>query len=196
MTDVHSQKTDVKINEPLLLNFTDSLELGNNKKALQEADRFLKKSPEITCARALKALALLRIGREDDAENLIDQIADEKPYDGPTLQVMTIFYTGQEQCKLLTFPCPVIFIIFVLLFTIKIVEKICKIYKNASERSPGNEDLLSHLFMSYVKVNDYQSQQTVALQLYKLKPKNPYYFWAIMSIVLKVSKYRRMQRIK
>lgn len=39
--------------------------------------------------------------------------------------------------------------------------------------------------MSHVRVNDFQSQQTVALQLYKLKPKNPYYFWAVMSVVLK-----------
>ena len=38
--------------------------------------------------------------------------------------------------------------------------------------------------MSHVRVNDYKSQQVVALQLYKAKPKNPYYFWAVMSIVL------------
>lgn len=38
--------------------------------------------------------------------------------------------------------------------------------------------------MAHVRVNDYKSQQTVALQLYKAKAKNPYYFWAVMSIVL------------
>lgn len=52
--------------------------------------------------------------------------------------------------------------------------------------APGNEEILSQLFMAYVRVKDFQSQQVVALQLYKLKPKNPYYFWAVMSIVLKV----------
>lgn len=38
--------------------------------------------------------------------------------------------------------------------------------------------------MAYVRISDYKSQQTVALQLYKAKPKNPYYFWAVMSVVL------------
>lgn len=39
--------------------------------------------------------------------------------------------------------------------------------------------------MAYVRLNNFQSQQKVALQLYKLKSKNPYYCWAVMSCVLK-----------
>lgn len=65
------------------------------------------------------------------------------------------------------------------------VDKICTLYSNAAKQNPGCEDILSHLFMSYVRVNDFESQQRVANQLYKLKPKNPYYFWAVMSVVLK-----------
>lgn len=65
------------------------------------------------------------------------------------------------------------------------VDKICDLYGNAARAVPGNEELLSHLFMAHVRVNNYSAQQTVALQLYKLNPKNPYYFWAVMSIVLK-----------
>jgi N-terminal acetyltransferase B complex non-catalytic subunit len=42
--------------------------------------------------------------------------------------------------------------------------------------------------MAHVRVSDFKSQQTVALQLYKAKPKNPYYFWAVMSIVLQALK--------
>lgn len=61
------------------------------------------------------------------------------------------------------------------------------LYSNAAKQSPGCEDILSHLFISYVRVNDFASQQLVAMQLYKLKPKNPYYFWAVMSVVLKVN---------
>lgn len=58
------------------------------------------------------------------------------------------------------------------------------IYHNAAKKQPGNDEILSQLFMSHVRVNDFKSQQTVALQLYKAKPKNPYYFWAVMSVVL------------
>lgn len=59
-------------------------------------------------------------------------------------------------------------------------------YAEAVKQIPGNEEILSHLFMSYVRINDFKSQQVVAMQLYRVKPKNPYYFWAVMSIVLQV----------
>lgn len=38
--------------------------------------------------------------------------------------------------------------------------------------------------MSYVRLGDYKKQQQTALNLYKMKPKNPYYFWAVMSTVM------------
>lgn len=64
------------------------------------------------------------------------------------------------------------------------VDKICSVYHNAAKKQPGNDEILSQLFMAHVRVNDYKSQQVVALQLYKAKSKNPYYFWAVMSMVL------------
>lgn len=60
------------------------------------------------------------------------------------------------------------------------------LYENAVKSEPANEELHSHLFMSYVRVGDYRSQQRAAMALYKFAPKNPYYFWAVMSIVLQV----------
>lgn len=62
-------------------------------------------------------------------------------------------------------------------------------YTDAVKQVPTNEEVLSHLFMSYVRINDFKSQQMVAMQLYKVKPKNPYYFWAVMSIILQVKVY-------
>lgn len=41
--------------------------------------------------------------------------------------------------------------------------------------------------MSYVRLGDYKKQQQTAISLYKLKPKNPYYFWAVMSIVMQAA---------
>ncbi|KAG4065801.1 hypothetical protein HA402_012479 [Bradysia odoriphaga] len=141
---------------------SDYLESGNNKKALQEAERVLKKSPNVLCFKALKALALLRMGRDDEGDALVEQIAAENPFDDSTLQVMTYCYKEREEFG-----------------------KICTLYSNAAKQSPGCEDILSHLFISYVRVNDFAAQQLVAMQLYKLKPKNPYYFWAVMSVYLK-----------
>lgn len=65
------------------------------------------------------------------------------------------------------------------------VGKICVIYQNAVEVDGGSEELLTHLFMSYARVNEFPSQQRIAMQLFKLKQKNPYYCWAVMSCLLK-----------
>jgi len=63
---------------------------------------------------------------------------------------------------------------------------VCEVYEDALLQDPVNEELLSSLFMSYVRVCDYKKQQQTALALHKVKPNNPYYFWAIMSIVMQV----------
>ncbi|KAJ8711174.1 hypothetical protein PYW07_008416 [Mythimna separata] len=139
----------------------DWLDNGNNKKALQEAEKVLKKSPLLQAARALKALALFRLGKASEAHVVLEALADEKPSDDTTLQAMTISYRESQQ-----------------------LHKVCMLYENAVKAEQSSEELHSHLFMSYVRVGDYRSQQRAAMSLYKFAPKNPYYFWAVMSIVL------------
>lgn len=70
------------------------------------------------------------------------------------------------------------------------VDNICDIYEKAVQKDPQNEELNTHLFMSYVRISDFKKQQQVALNLYKLKPKNPYYFWGVMSILMQVILYQ------
>jgi N-terminal acetyltransferase B complex non-catalytic subunit len=44
--------------------------------------------------------------------------------------------------------------------------------------------------MAYVRLGNYKKQQQTAMLLHRLQPqKNPYYFWAIMSIVMQVCLY-------
>lgn len=152
---------DSAVTERRLRPIYDSLEAGNIKKALQETEKVLKKHPHLLCARALKSLTLLRLGRDDESQTILEELEKEKPCDESTLKVMTFCYRETEK-----------------------LDKICTMYMEASKVQPGNEEILSHLFVSYVRINDYKSQQSVALQLFKLKPKNPYYFWAVMSVVL------------
>jgi len=163
------------------VSFTDAIDCCNNKKALQEVEKVLKKTPNLKTGLALKALALIRLGREKEGETLlIDELEKTEPDDDSTLQVMTYCYRELDQCNLIisnllarqTNFCPIL------------VDRICMVYHNAAKKQPGNEEILSQLFMAHVRVNDFKSQQTVALQLYKAKPKNPYYFWAVMSVVL------------
>jgi N-terminal acetyltransferase B complex non-catalytic subunit len=67
------------------------------------------------------------------------------------------------------------------------VELIADMYENAHKKRPDNEEILTALFMAYVRLSNHKKQQQTAMTLHKLKPnKNPYYFWAIMSIVMQV----------
>lgn len=72
---------------------------GNNKKALQEADKVLKKHPSNQCAKVLKALALLRLGKENEGQVIMDKVRSEVPCEDSTLQVMSICYREIHQRK-------------------------------------------------------------------------------------------------
>ncbi|KAI0241030.1 N-alpha-acetyltransferase 25, NatB auxiliary subunit [Lamellibrachia satsuma] len=152
----------VDVSERRLRPIYDCLDNGNNKKALQEADKVLKKQKNFSCAKVLKGLALLRLGRQEDCVSMIEEVHDQHPTDEQTLQAMTICYKELNELR-----------------------SIADMYENAHKVKPDNEEILSSLFMSYVRVSDYKKQQQTAMILHRLRPlKNPYYFWAIMSIVM------------
>ncbi|KAL3271625.1 hypothetical protein HHI36_022099 [Cryptolaemus montrouzieri] len=156
---------DSSIAERRLRPIYEWLDSGNNKKSLQECEKVLKKTPNLLCAKALKALTLLRIGKESDSIAVLDSLTEEKPTDEATLQAMTLCCRELQQ-----------------------VDRICKIYETAVKLDPTNEELHTHLFMSYVRISEFKSQQKAAMALYKFKPKNPYYCWAVMSIILQASR--------
>ena len=68
-----------------------------------------------------------------------------------------------------------------------IAKRIPEMYEAAVKKKPKNDELLSHLFMAYVRTEDYKKQQQTALALYKVAPSNPYYSWAVMSIIMQVN---------
>lgn len=152
---------DSSVNERRLRPIYDCLDNGNNKKAIQEAEKVLKKQKDFQCAKVLKALALLRTGKQEDSFKLLQEVHAEIPTDDATLQAMTICYREHHR-----------------------LDMIAEIYEAATRKDPQNEELLTHLFMAYVRLGEYKKQQQVALNLYKLKAKNPYYFWGVMSIVM------------
>ena len=57
----------------------DWLDTGNNKKALQEADKVLKKQPDFQCCKVLKCLALIRLGKEEEAETILNKVRAFSP---------------------------------------------------------------------------------------------------------------------
>ncbi|XP_052801736.1 N-alpha-acetyltransferase 25, NatB auxiliary subunit-like [Mya arenaria] len=155
-------KANAEVAERRLRPIYDCLDNGNNKKALQEADKVLKKQKDFLCAKVLKSLSLLRLGRHDESTGLLHEVHQQHPTDEATLQAMAICYREIHKLDL-----------------------IADMYENANKSKPGNEETLTALFMAYVRLGDYKKQQQTAMALHKLKPqKNPYYFWAVMSIVM------------
>ena len=137
----------------------------------------------------LKALALIRIGRSEEAQGILKEVLKEEPSEDATLQAMAICYRETHQRKLLKLlerfkrlPPDDRLVIYV-----PTAELTCQAYQTASRKDPQNEEFLSHLFMSYVRIGNYRKQQQTAMALFKVKPKNPYYFWAVMSILMQVN---------
>ncbi|ELT91697.1 hypothetical protein CAPTEDRAFT_185899 [Capitella teleta] len=157
-----SARSHVDVKERRLRPIYDCLDNGNNKKAVQEADKVLRKQDDLLCAKALKSLALLRLGRHDDSTTLLCGVHESSPVDDSTLQAMALCYREMHRLDL-----------------------IADMYERANQAKPNSEEILTALFMSHVRLGDYKKQQQVAMQLHRLRPnKNPYYFWAIMSIYM------------
>ncbi|KAM6986432.1 N-alpha-acetyltransferase 25, NatB auxiliary subunit [Aplochiton taeniatus] len=139
----------------------DYLDNGNNKMAIQQADKLLKKHKDLYCAKVLKAIGLQRTGKQDEAFSLAQEVSTLEPTDDNSLQALTILYREMHRPELVT-----------------------KLYEAAVKKVPLSEEYHSHLFMAYARVGEYKKMQQAGMALYKIVPKNPYYFWSVMSLVM------------
>lgn len=131
-----------RLNFFLFLNYwvyvSDWLDNGNNKKAVQEAEKVLKKTPNLQAAKALKALALLRLGKSGEATTVLDALTAERPCDDTTLQAMTISYRESQQCTCTLIP----------LFTISMIISRYFIRTYLSKQTNGTLNLFNiHSFL-------------------------------------------------
>uniref|UniRef100_A0A8D0GSC7 N-alpha-acetyltransferase 25, NatB auxiliary subunit n=1 Tax=Sphenodon punctatus TaxID=8508 RepID=A0A8D0GSC7_SPHPU len=141
--------------------YVDYLDNGNNKMAIQQADKLLKKHKDLHCAKVLKAIGLQRTGKQDEAFTLAQEVAALEPTDDNSLQALTILYREMHRPELVT-----------------------KLYEAAVKKVPSSEEYHSHLFMAYARVGEYKKMQQAGMALYKIVPKNPYYFWSVMSLIM------------
>uniref|UniRef100_A0A803XW73 N-alpha-acetyltransferase 25, NatB auxiliary subunit n=1 Tax=Meleagris gallopavo TaxID=9103 RepID=A0A803XW73_MELGA len=129
--------------------------------AIQQADKLLKKHKDLHCAKVLKAIGLQRTGKQDEAYALAQEVAALEPTDDNSLQALTILYREMHRPELVT-----------------------KLYEAAVKKVPNSEEYHSHLFMAYARVGEYKKMQQAGMALYKIVPKNPYYFWSVMSLIM------------
>lgn len=162
-----------------LKNVYELLESGNNKKVIQEVEKLLgtnsgksgtEKTSELeqeklsvfTIARALKSLALLRMGRKEEADSLIDQLLTANTNDENALNIVMQYCKETQQ-----------------------LGKIVLFYENAVKNSPTfDEEMVTSLFYAYVRNRDYAKQQQFAIKLYKETSKRVYLCWNAMSYYL------------
>uniref|UniRef100_A0A672IWE5 N(alpha)-acetyltransferase 25, NatB auxiliary subunit n=1 Tax=Salarias fasciatus TaxID=181472 RepID=A0A672IWE5_SALFA len=124
----------------------DYLDNGNNKMAIQQADKLLKKHKDLHCAKVLKAIGLQRTGKQDEAFALAQEVATLEPTDDNSLQALTILYREMHRPELVT-----------------------KLYEAAVKKVPLSEEYHSHLFMAYARVGEYKKmQQAISAQDEKL----------------------------
>ncbi|XP_044296621.1 N-alpha-acetyltransferase 25, NatB auxiliary subunit isoform X1 [Varanus komodoensis] len=129
--------------------------------AIQQADKLLKKHKDLHCAKVLKAIGLQRTGKQEEAFVLAQEVAALEPTDDNSLQALTILYREMHRPELVT-----------------------KLYEAAVKKVPSSEEYHSHLFMAYARVGEYKKMQQAGMALYKIVPKNPYYFWSVMSLIM------------
>ncbi|KAK6057325.1 hypothetical protein COOONC_05160 [Cooperia oncophora] len=154
-------KADQLVIERRLRPIYDAIDAGNPKKAVQEADKVLKKHPVTICAKVLKALALIRSDKLADGFEIINNLdVPGAHFDDSTLQAFVHCFKEAG--------CP---------------DRITTLYERAVAVSPSEQNL-THLFMAHVRNRSYKNQQLIAMRLFKEFNNTPYFFWGVMSIVM------------
>ncbi|KAK6743919.1 hypothetical protein RB195_010921 [Necator americanus] len=154
-------KADQLIMERRLRPIYDAIDAGNAKKAVQEADKVLKKHPVTVCAKVLKALALIRSDKLAEGFEIINSLdVPGAQFDEGTLQAFVHCFKEAG--------CPY---------------RITTLYERAVAVLPSEQNL-THLFMAHVRNRSFKNQQLVAMRLFKEFNNFPYFFWGVMSIVM------------
>jgi len=143
--------------------FIISNTLNTLQNALKHTDAALKKYPGNQLLSALKAYALQRTGKSDEALATLQSIADKGPESERVLHTMTFTYRAAGK-----------------------PEAIAPVYAIAAEKNPKDLEILKGLFGAYAKELNLLKQQQIALKIAKLAPQeaDKYSWWAIVSLAL------------
>ncbi|KAE9393029.1 hypothetical protein BT96DRAFT_959176 [Gymnopus androsaceus JB14] len=77
----------------------DALDTGSNKSAILACNKLLKKHPKNALVQSLKALALVRSQKVEEALALCDEVLESKPIDDSTLNAMMHVLRGLGRRK-------------------------------------------------------------------------------------------------
>ena len=144
----------------------EALDARNPKQAVKLCDAALKKA-SIPLVRALKAVALERIGRADEATALVREeaaaIVKAPPIDETVLSTLMIVFRA-----------------------VGLASEGSAAYEAAWQVEPDNSELAAHLFSSHLRTAQYAKAQAVAMKMFKRPQGDEYIFWAVSCVVLQV----------
>ncbi|KAI0780924.1 actin cytoskeleton organization protein [Trametes elegans] len=139
----------------------EALDTGSNKSALLACNKVLKKQPNNTLVKALKALALVRSQKVEEALLLCDEVLASKPADDPTLTAMMHVLRGLGRHT-----------------------DMVNMYEDAYKQQPGNEELGTQTFFANVRIGNWKAAQQIATKMHKQFQDDHYLYWSVMSALL------------
>ena len=123
-----------------------------------------KKLAPFDVVQALKAHCLERLNKHDEALAICHVVMKNKPTDDRALHILPIVL---RQCGAL-------------------LEELIPVYAHAF-RISKREEVGQLLFFAHVRAFEFQQQQQVALQLYKLTGERKFVYWSGLSILMQVT---------
>ncbi|KAG1756688.1 N-acetyltransferase B complex non catalytic subunit-domain-containing protein [Suillus paluster] len=142
----------------------DALDHGSNKSAINASNKVLKKYPNNTLVKALKALALTRSQKVEEALVLCDEILAGVVTDDSTLSVMTHVLKGLARNS-----------------------DMVAMFDNAFKQQPQSEELGAQTFFAHVRTGNWKSCQQVATRMHKQFQEDRYVYWAVIGAILQAN---------
>eukprot|EP00741_Cyanophora_paradoxa_P000894 tig00000448_g864.t1 len=139
----------------------DALDARNNKQAHKLCTQALQKQPNVVILKVLKALAAERLGKRDEALELMREAQEAKPTDEQTLNTMMHVFKALGK-----------------------LEDALACYEQAWTKNPNDPDIAAQVFFSYVKLGHVAKQQQMAMKMYKQFGKVEHLLWGVASTAL------------
>eukprot|EP00879_Flechtneria_rotunda_P031357 GHRR01034248.1.p1 GENE.GHRR01034248.1~~GHRR01034248.1.p1 ORF type:complete len:433 (+),score=157.77 GHRR01034248.1:1526-2824(+) len=141
----------------------DAFDARNYKGAIKLANAALQKCPDVQLFKALKAVALERADKMQEALQLTEEVLAAAPPDDHTLNMLLLVLKPANR-----------------------IAELLPAYQAACAKASQNEELLQGLFACNVRCFNFQEQQAVAVKLNKLRPSEQYQWWMVDSMALQV----------
>ncbi|KAI0322196.1 N-acetyltransferase B complex non catalytic subunit-domain-containing protein [Amylostereum chailletii] len=142
----------------------DAIDTGSNKSAVVSCNKLLKKYPKNDLLKALKALALVRSQKVEEAIALTDEVLASRPSEDSTLTAMmhVLRHLGRNKDNVAMF-------------------------EDAYKRQPHNEELATQTFVAQLRTGNWKAAQLLANKMSKQFNDDRYLYWAVMCSVLQAN---------